>query len=274
MLNWFKRGRTSRKPAASVSTIPEAAISYFDAAVQATDKQFAEIWLFDPDWVGLLSVASELDQINGNTKKISEIVDTVLNAFTAGQTVDVCASALLLKHIANQRDSENLRRSSQISEFRHTHAQSSSVSTEIFTRQSEASIHPDNREPVATDSPQIDKPNPHDLRTNSWRDTGGTAVPDSALGRLQSEYNHYRMRGGPLGSVEWMKSVKNIVPFNVTHRNPHDFRSMKWRDADGVPVPDHVVSRSQGEYNHYRMQGGSLSGIEWMRSIRNFRPRE
>lgn len=91
---------------------PQAAAAiYFEEAVELTDQTFARMWKFDPNWVGLLSVATDLDKARGNSEQMIEIAEVVVEAFREGRTVAECSSILLLKHLANQRALEKLTRS-------------------------------------------------------------------------------------------------------------------------------------------------------------------
>lgn len=104
MFGWFK------KAAPSAPALPEAATDYLEQAVKQADTMFAKAWAFDPAWIGVLSVAAEIDNICGNQEKMNAVVSAVSGAFTEGKDVKVAASLLLIQHMSNQRELENMRR--------------------------------------------------------------------------------------------------------------------------------------------------------------------
>jgi len=94
-----------------VATYHEAVLSYHQTAVQRADENFAKTWPFDPEWIGLLSVASELDRIHGNAEKMDAISRVVVDVFHEGRPVAYCAAVLQAMHVTNQRELERLTHS-------------------------------------------------------------------------------------------------------------------------------------------------------------------
>lgn len=93
-------------------SMKRALVKYYEAAVKECNKQFAQTWPFDPDWVDLLGVAHDLDQVNGNTGKMQEIQDTIMKSFFDSDNIDKCVSSLLILHLSNQRQLEDYMRHS------------------------------------------------------------------------------------------------------------------------------------------------------------------
>ena len=102
MFGWLK-GRGSE---------PDTLKKYAESAIKGADAQFAKTWPHDPAWIGLMGVAEDLDKVHETDERVSEIMDKIVDSFSNGRSVQTCSSLLLLVHLKNQRELEDLHRRS------------------------------------------------------------------------------------------------------------------------------------------------------------------
>ncbi|MGH0214451.1 hypothetical protein NKY66_11105 [Sinorhizobium meliloti] len=88
----------------------QATNRYAKEARALADKMFAQDWPSDPELSGLVDVAHELDTLHENSEKSDEIHDLIDVQFHAGKSVEQCATMLLQKHVANQKELQELQR--------------------------------------------------------------------------------------------------------------------------------------------------------------------
>jgi hypothetical protein len=91
----------------------QATSAYANEAKELADKMFAQDWPFDPDWIGLEKIAYDLDTATGNTEKSDGIHETIDLQFHSGRSVEQCATILLVQHMTNQKELEDLERRSR-----------------------------------------------------------------------------------------------------------------------------------------------------------------
>ena len=94
------------------SGLSSAGTAYFEAAVAKADEMFAATWPWDPAWIGVISVADQLDRALGGQGKMDAIGEMVVNCFLEKKGVDYCAAGLVALHSANQSELEELMRAS------------------------------------------------------------------------------------------------------------------------------------------------------------------
>jgi hypothetical protein len=105
MFDFLKSKKQKRDTAAK--KMGEALAKYFETSAKECDKLFGATW----PWVGLMSVAIDLDKANGNEEKVQAIVDTQMSCFTEDKPIKYCAALLLIQHSSNQADLERIVRS-------------------------------------------------------------------------------------------------------------------------------------------------------------------
>lgn len=109
MFDFLKSKKQKRDTAAK--QMGEALAKYFESSAKECDKLFGATWPWDPEWIGLMSVAIDLDKANGNEEKVQAIVDTQMSCFTEGKTMNYCAALLLIQHSSNQAELERIVKS-------------------------------------------------------------------------------------------------------------------------------------------------------------------
>ena len=95
--------------------MPESIKAYAEAVIKNTDANFAKNWPFDPNWIGLVSVATDLDQIASNTDRMDKILEQIAAAYSTGKSVSSAAALMVLTHMRNQRELKEIIRQSNIS---------------------------------------------------------------------------------------------------------------------------------------------------------------
>jgi hypothetical protein len=115
MFKWLKRGREPERTVPDALSMPESIKAYAEAVIKKTDANFAKNWPFDPNWIGLISVATELDQIASTTDRMDKILEQIAAAYSNGESVSFAATLMVLTHMKNQRELEDIIRQSNIS---------------------------------------------------------------------------------------------------------------------------------------------------------------
>jgi hypothetical protein len=95
-------------------SLSSSIVAYAEAVIKITDEKFAENWPFDPNWIGLISVATDLDKSNANTEKFDEILQQIRDDFMAGVSARESSLDMVLTHMKNQQELETMMRQSLI----------------------------------------------------------------------------------------------------------------------------------------------------------------
>lgn len=85
---------------------------FYVKVVTRADEMFAHDWPHDPQWVGTLSVAEELDTALSSTETLDQLTEFIVDQFMKSIPVEKCATLVMLKHMANQRKLEDIMRQS------------------------------------------------------------------------------------------------------------------------------------------------------------------
>ena len=86
--------------------------SYKAEVIEAANKQFGETWPYDPQWVDVVGVARDLDAANGNNDRMGELQKTIQDSFHQRKPAKLTASLVVLQHLENQQNMEDLLRKS------------------------------------------------------------------------------------------------------------------------------------------------------------------